>query len=288
MKCLRCGSEAFEKFRENYYCRECYIVKYEGAVESAVKRYRMIRNGERVLAAVSGGKDSVAMLSALKFLSEKMDFELSALFINLGIGEYSRKSEDVVMEICDNLNVELNIVNLRDYGFTIKDVPRKACSVCGNVKRYIMNRFARENGFDVVATGHCSEDILSNFFKNLYSGNVEWSEKQKPRIEGYDKMVARIRPLYEMSERENLIYVFAKGLPFVEDECPFSPSTIWKEIVFDIERKKPGFRIGVLRNLARAKSISAGEYRYCKICGEITTSDVCQFCRNVAKYSKAQ
>ena len=288
MRCVRCGSEAFERFRGKIYCRECLIIKYDGAVESSVRRYRMIKNGERVLAAVSGGKDSIAMLSALKSLSKKLNFELSALFIDLGIGEYSRKSGDTARTLCREYGIDLHIVKIADHGFTMSDVSGKICSVCGNVKRYLMNRFARENGFDSIATGHCGEDILSNFFKNLYSGNIQWSEKQKPRLEGYDRMVARIRPLYEMSERENMLYVLAKDLPFVEDECPHAPSTTWKELVYEIERKVPGFRVSVLRNLARKKKIDKEEYRYCRICGEITTSDVCQFCRNVAKYSRDQ
>ena len=288
MKCRRCGSEPFERFRGRMYCRECFAVKYEGAVESAIRRYRMVKDGERVLAAISGGKDSVAMLSALSKIRGRIKLNLSALFIDLGIGNYSRKSGDVAEEVCERLNVELHVVRLSDYGFTIDDVSGKTCSVCGNVKRYIMNRFARENGFDSVATGHCAEDILSNFLKNLHSGNTQWSEKQRPRLEGYDRMVARIRPLYEMSERENMLYVLLKHLPFVEDECPHSPSTVWKEIVYDIERRIPGFRLSVLRNLARERKEDSAEYKYCRICGEITASDICQFCRNVARFSKAQ
>ncbi|NOY10870.1 MAG: adenine nucleotide alpha hydrolase family protein [Archaeoglobi archaeon] len=287
MKCKRCGRNAFEKFRGTYYCRECLITKYEGAVESAIRRYRMIRKGERVLAALSGGKDSVAMLSSLRVLSKRIGFDVDAMFIDLGIGSYSRHSLEVSEKVAEMLDVRLHVVRLEDYGFTIDDVRGKVCSVCGNAKRYIMNRFARENGYDAIATGHCAEDILANLFKNMYSGNMEWSEKQRPRMEGFDRIVTRVRPLYEMSERENMVYVLAKGLPFLNEECPNAPSTKWKEIVYEIERKVPGFRVSVLRNLARERRDREDEeFRYCRICGEITTSSVCQFCRNVKKYAR--
>ena len=286
MICVRCGEGAFEKFRGRYYCRSCYADRYESAVESSVRRYKMIRAGERVLVALSGGKDSVAMLSALKSLSDRFQFEVSSLFINLGLGEYSRLSLEIASRVCEKLGVELHTVSLSDYGLDLSDFSKKVCSVCGNAKRYLMNRFARENGYDVIATGHCSEDILANLFKNLYSGNLQWSEKQLPRIEGFDKVVTRIRPLYEMGERENMIYVFARELPFVEMECPKAPYPRWKEIVYEIEGKIPGFKIGVLRNLARRKEREEVELRHCKICGEVTSSEVCQFCRNVRK-SKA-
>lgn len=281
MKCVRCGERAFEKFRGRYYCKNCFIEKYEEAVKSSVKRYKMIKKGERILAALSGGKDSVAMISALKSISK--DFYLEALHIDLGIGDYSRKSLKISEEVAEALEIELNVISLKSYGFTIEDVKRRECSVCGNAKRYLMNRFAREMGFDAIATGHCAEDILSNFFKNLYSGNIGWSEKQKPRIDGFDKIVTRIRPLYEMGERENLLYVMAKDLPFLYEECPKAPSTKWKEIVYDIERKIPNFKINFLRNLTRERR-EKFNYRYCKMCGEITTSEICQFCRNVMKF----
>lgn len=281
-----CGNRAFEKFRGKYYCRECYIKKYEGAFESAIKRYRIFREGERVLVALSGGKDSVALLSSLKSLSIRLKIDVEAFHIHLGIQEYSDVSLNISEKVSEIVGVKLNVLRLEDYGFTIEDVRRKPCSVCGNAKRYLMNRFARENGFDVVATGHCAEDILANFLKNLYSGNSEWSEKLRPRIEGYDRLVAKAKPLYEMSERENMIYVLAKNLPFVDSECPKAPSTAWKEIVYDIERKIPGYRISTIRNLARDKKREDVEYRYCNVCGEATSSNICQFCRNVRKFSK--
>jgi len=282
MKCVRCKEKAFEKFRGKYYCRDCFIERYEEAVKSTIKRYKMIKKGEKILAALSGGKDSVAMLSVLSRFS---GFHLEALHIDLGIGDYSKKSLEISKKIAEILDIELNVVSLKSYGFTIEDVKKRECSVCGNAKRYLMNRFAREKGFDAVATGHCAEDILANFFKNLYSGNIEWSEKQKPRIEGFDKIVTRIRPLYEMGERENLLYVMARDLPFLYEECPKAPSTKWKEIIYDIERRIPNFKINCLRNLAREKKKKKEtQYRYCKVCGEITTTEICQFCRNVMKF----
>ncbi len=280
-----CGKAAVEKLRNKYYCRECYARKYLSRVESSIRRFGIIRKGEKVLAALSGGKDSVAMLSSLKALEDKLGIKVEALHIDLGIGEYSRKSRVVSEEVCKVLGVPLHVVRLSDFGFTISDVKRKPCSVCGNAKRYIMNRFARENGFDVVATGHCAEDIVANVLKNLYSGNQEWTEKLKPRTDGYFKFVAKAKPLFEIGEKENLVYVISSGLPFLPDECPKAPDPKWKELVYEIEKKIPGFKAGVLRSLAREKKES-WELKSCKVCGEPTSAEVCQFCRNVRKYKK--
>ncbi len=286
MRC-ECGKNAIEKIGNRYYCKECYSKRYLSLVERSIRRYGILKRGERVLAAVSGGKDSVAMIAALKELEDKLGIKVEALHINLGIGEYSRKSEEVCRELCDNLGIPLHVVNLSEYGFTISDVRKKACSVCGNAKRYIMNRFAREQGFDVVATGHCAEDVVANVLKNLYSGNFEWSEKLLPRIEGYFKFVSKAKPLYEIGEKENLLFVLSRRLIFLPDECPKAPDQKWKELVYVIEKRIPGFKKGVLRSLVRREKVE-GELKSCKICGEPTSTEVCQFCRNVKKFGKVR
>lgn len=289
MKCRKCGKKAIVSLKtyKISLCETCFPPFFERLVERDVKKYRIIRENERVLAAVSGGKDSVALLSALKALkdvSSNLNFHIEALHIDLGIGEYSRRSSEVCRELCQELEIELNTVKLSEYGFTISDVStRKVCSVCGNAKRYIFNRFARENGFDVIATGHNADDILANFFKNWLAGNRWWIEKQSPRTEGFDRVVTRIRPLFLRTEKENAIYVLTKQLPFLADECPNAPQDRWKEIIYEIEAKVPGFKQNFVRNMFKEKK-EVSEFRYCSVCGEVSTSEICQFCRNVMKY----
>ena len=115
---------------------------------------------------------------------------------------------------------------------------------------------------------------------------MEWLLKFQPRAEGFaEGVVTKVRPLFERTEEENLLYVKAKRLPFLADKCPFSPpKDEWKEIVREIERKKAGFMQNFVRGIAKLAGISeAGEsaasVKYCKICGEIASSDVCAFCK---------
>jgi uncharacterized protein (TIGR00269 family) len=286
LKCRFCGKQAVERLRQYRLslCRECYVKFYERQVERTLKKYRVVKPEEKVLACISGGKDSSAMLTVMSKLSRTLNFELEALFIDLNIKNYSEKSFNLVKKLCRNLDVNLNIVKTVDYGVDLNKVQRrKVCSACGTVKRYVMNRFARENGFDCVATGHTSDDIVAFFFKNWLSGNLRWSTKFLPRTDGFDKVVTKIRPLYLLSERENALYCICKGLPFMSENCPHAPERDeWKDIIYEIERKKPGFRRSFVTNLIRYLTLTfedIQEYKYCKLCGEVTTSDICAFCK---------
>ena len=291
MKCRKCNKKAVVNLKDYKIalCESCYPIFYEKLVERSIKRYRIIKEKEKVLAAVSGGKDSVSMISALKEIQKKLNFELEVLHINLGIKGYSEKLEKIVKDVTSILELEFNTVELKDYGFTIDDVEiKKICSACGISKRYLMNKTARELNFDVVVTGHTSEDIIEFFFKNCLSGNFELNKKLIPRIDSFDKkIVAKARPIFDRTEKENMLYVLCKKLPFSMDACPHAPRRDWKEIIYYIELKKPGFKRAFVVNLAKAMKPEFKEpFKYCMRCGEVSTSAICSFCKLTMKYAK--
>jgi len=283
MKCRKCGERAVASLRAYRIslCKDCYVDFYRRLVDRSIKKYKILKKDERILLAVSGGKDSSAMASVLR----ELGFEFEMLYVDLGIGDYSRESREKVEELSKRLSAELNVVELKDYGFTIPNLRGRVCSVCGTAKRYILNRFARENNFDVVATGHTAEDMVSFYLKNIAGGQQFFAEKLIPRIEPFDaKVVTRARPLFEVSEKENMLYAIIKGLPFKSGECPYAPRPEWKEIVYDIELKKPGFVKSFVRGLVGRSEIRL-ETRYCSICGEISSGEICSFCKHRMKFS---
>ncbi len=291
IRCKKCGKKAVVRLRDYRIslCENCYVSFYEQLVERSIRKFNVIRNGDRILAAVSGGKDSVSMVSVLSTLSKKMGFELEILHIDLGIKNYSKNLERIVKVVSEILELNLNVVRIKDFGFTLDDIEmKKKCSACGTVKRYLMNKTARDLKFNVVSTGHTSEDLIEFFFKNTLSGNFDLNLKLVPRIEGFDKkMVTKIRPLFDRTEKENMLYVICKKLPFSTEVCPYAPSRDWKEIIYYIEYKKPGFKRMFITNLSKfMKPEFRGEYNYCEKCGEITTGKICSFCKLVLKYSK--
>jgi uncharacterized protein (TIGR00269 family) len=280
-RCRKCGRNAITYLKPYRLalCEKCYPDFYLRLLKRSIKKYRILRNGERILAAVSGGKDSSAMAASLK----KLGYDVELFYIDLGINDYSTKSEEAVKALASQLEIPLNVERLKKYGFKISEIKRRTCSACGTAKRYLMNKFARLNGFDVVATGHTAEDITSFYLKNLAGGSKVWVEKLMPRNEPFDaKVVTRVKPLFEMSEKENTLYVITESIPFITEECPFAPQPEWKEIIYDIERRKPGFAKNFVRGLVREEEEL--EVNYCSECGEISSTEICAFCRLKKRY----
>ncbi|MBO8181655.1 MAG: adenine nucleotide alpha hydrolase family protein [Archaeoglobus sp.] len=291
MKC-RCGERAsfWLKPYRIALCEDCYPQFYVNLVKKSIKRFNILKKSEKILACVSGGKDSISMVYALK----ELGYDLKAFFIDLGVKKYSKKAKSVFEEISGLLNLDSEVVSLEDYGLRIDDLTlKKICSACGTSKRHLINRFARENGFDVIATGHTCDDIVVFFFKNMLSGNLEYIPKLKPRLEGFDGLITRTKPIFERTEKENQILVEILNFPYLKESCPHKPDDKWKEFIQKMEDEKPGFEQtflrGLLKLIDRLNSkieVDSSSLKRCRLCGEISNKEICYFCRLVEKYGK--
>lgn len=305
--CKKCRKPAFVHLRSANLalCKEHYIEFYETKIERALKRYKMLDGRKRILLAISGGKDSVAMAAALgKLVKEKrVKIELIGLYINLGIGEYSKRALEAAKGISEKFDIPLIIYDLKgNDGFTIEDckyLRRKTCSCCGVVKRYVMTKIAVELDADAVATGHTLFDTVAFIQKHFTNGEFAEMARLQPNMETIKeiKAIGRIKPLYECTEEENLLYCVAQNLDFVDDECPFAePTTMtfWKIVLMKAENRFPGTTLKFARKYAKElQPLLAKHYieqetktplgmkkvNFCKICGYPTNAEICAFCR---------
>jgi uncharacterized protein (TIGR00269 family) len=295
IRCARCGAEDARyhiSFARVSLCGKCYIRYYERKLKSTVLKYGMLRVMKRPLVALSGGKDSTSALVGLK--SVFPDLEVTALYIDLGIPGYSEESERVVRKVTDELGVELVIHRLREEGRTIPELAvgrfrRKPCAICGTVKRYIMNRVAVERGHDSVVTGHNLDDTVEVLFELYRRGLLEEAVRLRPVLPGDGvKLASRVKPLFEMTDEEDLYYVDAKGIEVVESWCPLvrgAKTVSRKVLIHEIESKIPGFRHTLLKAHVKRflpvleKVIGQPVLRECAVCGYPTTSEVCSYCR---------
>ena len=253
----------------------------------------MLEPVDRVLVAVSGGKDSLALWDVLLGLG----YDASGLYLGLGIGEYSDRSGAVVRAFAGVRGADLIEVDLRrDYGFDIptagKKGSRSTCAVCGLSKRYVFNRAALEHGFDVVATGHNLDDEAATLLGNTLRWNTEYIARQSPVLPARDDgMVKKVKPLYRLSELETAAYAVMRGIEYVVEECPLVAGNTQlrhKQAMNAIEATAPGtkaqFFLGYLDRAAHLFRAEAGaELLGCERCGQPTTGRFCAFCRAQAQ-----
>ncbi len=299
-RCRVCGGNAeyWVPWANSWFCRDHFIEYFERRVWRTYEKYVPKRH-RRVLFAVSGGKDSVALLHALAPRLRSSGVEASALFIDLGIGDYSRVAYRVASENADSLGIPLITVRLGDYGFTIDDVAglaarkiirRPVCSICGMVKRYLMNKVAFEEEFDLVLTGHTLNDSLAFATQNIYSGSGRELVKIRPYTPGRDGLVARGKPLLFIYEAETRWYTEALGVPVLRVKCPYTPirkSVVvsLKRMLEDIDKRHPGYMAMAMRNIvdklipAVEASLPPERLVKCSRCGMPSSTDPCGFCR---------
>lgn len=288
-KCQKCGSKAQVYLPQHRLalCREHYLDWFDSRVEKTIKEFRMFSRSDRVLVAVSGGKDSLSLWNALV----KLGYEADGFYINLGIGEYSQKSHVLAQEFAKKIGRTLHTVSLKDEIMPIPEIKkydsRPACSVCGTVKRYYMNRFAKQSGYHIIATGHNLDDEAAVLFSNTLNWSVEYLKRQYPVLPQEDGFVRKVKPLCKISEKESAMYAVLSGIEYIEEECPFSEgatSIDYKMFLSQLEEKSPGTKLRFYSEFLRKmypllkQAEEKPVLNSCKICGEPTTGEICSVC----------
>jgi tRNA-5-methyluridine54 2-sulfurtransferase len=290
MRCRRCRGPAVIEIRRHNsaFCKGCFPVVFREQVRRAIRRYEMLGPNDRVLVAVSGGKDSLALWDVLLDLG----YDATGLYLGLGIGDYSRRSAEVAKRFAESRGVELVVVDLREeYGFDIPTAGRKGsrstCAVCGLSKRYVFNRVALERGFDVVATGHNLDDEAATLLGNTLRWQTAYIARQSPALPAKDGMAKKVKPLHRLSELETAAYAFLRGIDYVVEECPLVAGNTqlrYKEAMNAIEATSPGtkaqFFLGYLeRGMPLFHGEGDADLIACERCGQPTTGRFCAFCR---------
>lgn len=149
------------------------IERLTGLVRSAVQDYDMIAGGDRIAVGVSGGKDSMALLTVLAKLRSfyPFNFELEAVTLNLGIGEFDTSQ---ISQYCESLDVRYTVEDTQ-IGKIVFDIRKEEnpCSMCANLRRGALNNTALRLGCNKVALAHSCDDLIETFLlSTLYEGRL--------------------------------------------------------------------------------------------------------------------
>jgi uncharacterized protein (TIGR00269 family) len=309
MKCKVCRHHAVVDVRRHNaaFCSGHFVDHVRNQVVRAVKEFHMLRGTERVLVAVSGGKDSLALWDVLLDLG----YDAVGLYLDLGIGGYSKRSKDAAVAYATGRGAKLLVRSLSgEHGYTVPELARLTrrvpCSGCGLNKRFELNRAALEEGFEVLATGHNLDDEVATLFGNVLHWNTDLLGRQAPvldevvlRDSGEERraLVRKVKPLVRLAERETAAYALIRGIDYVVEECPMVEGNThhrYKDALTAIEESSPGTKqqmyFGFLKKAAHRFSTDAcsEELTSCSGCGGPTVArggedaPLCSFCKTKA------
>jgi uncharacterized protein (TIGR00269 family) len=278
-----------------------FIRSFEEKVEKTINDHCLLSKDDKVIVAVSGGKDSTTAL----YILHKLGYNVEGMIIDQLLGEYSRKNLTNIQSFCKDLDVKLHVVHMRDeYGCSVcyiksaldrKGVVMNQCSICGVIRRSILNRKAREHSTSKIATGHNLDDEAQTFFMNYLQGRIMDSARVGP-ISGVvrnERFVPRIKPLYFCLEDETRKYSQLHEFPVVYDPCPCSLDSFRTEIKALLNRmdeEQPGTKRAIVESSLKIRPYLFHEQtewkiKKCQSCGEPSSRDTCRVCAILAQVS---
>ena len=247
---------------------------------------------DRILVALSGGKDSTTTACLLK----KFGYNIEGIHINLGMGQYSERCLNAVRKLCDELGIKLHLYDIKkEMGAsmcyirtTIQEQKKglKNCAICGVIKKWILNKRARELKADKIATGHNLDDEAQTFLINIFKGNPELSANAGVVSKNTNdkKLIPRLKPLFYIPENEIRKYAIKEKLPVVFEKCPCAIDSYRiqvRKFMNDLTDKQ---KENIIKNSEKIlKNIRKKTYsmNYCECCGEPARNKICKKCELV-------
>jgi len=215
-------------------------------VGEAIHRFKMIRDGDRVAVALSGGKDSLTLLEALLLLAKRapVEFSVCAFTVEQGkflrpvepLGDYLRQRGIAWTYFRDNPSLRL-----------LDEQPDHGCDLCSRYRRRAVYEIARGLGANVIAFGHTADDFCEALLRNtLFTGKLS---ALPPVTHSRDREFRLIRPLVFVTEDITAAYAESRGAPLVPCGCSQKTGTVrrsLREIFRELEEDYPHLKENIL------------------------------------------
>jgi len=223
----------------------------------AIADFSLIERGDRVMACLSGGKDSYAMLDVLLALRDKSPVRFEIIAVNLDQKQPGFPAR-VLPEYLEARGVPFRIVEQDTYSVVKRVIPqgKTMCALCSRLRRGALYRVAGELGATKIALGHHRDDILATFFLNLFYGGK--LKAMPAKLVSDDGRHVVIRPLAYVKEVDLTAYAEAKRFPIIPCTLCGSQENLQRKVVRqmleDWERRHPGRVESILRALSDVRA----------------------------------
>ncbi|MCT4620777.1 MAG: tRNA 2-thiocytidine biosynthesis TtcA family protein [Marinisporobacter sp.] len=197
--------------------------KILGNLRKAVIEYNLINENDRIAVGLSGGKDSMTLLYALKLFQKfsPVKYDLEAITISMG---FENADFTPLKEFCKQLEVPYTIEETH-IGKIVFDLRKEKnpCSLCSNMRRGALYNLMDEKNLNLLALGHNQEDTIETLFMNiLYNGRIKTF---LPKSKLVDRNITIIRPLIYVSEHQILAATERNPIPVIKSPCPVDKKT---------------------------------------------------------------
>ena len=293
MNCDRCENTVVysRKYSGENLCSDCFSNSIIHKTTKTISKYNMIKSGDMIGVAVSGGKDSLSLLQVMKKISLNHNFKLKAITVDEGIPGYRDEALKIVEDFCKKFDVEHKVFSYSSlFGTTLEQTLElrenekvSSCSICGILRRRAIDYGATDLGVDVIATGHNLDDMLQTFIINIISGDTKkigWMDPDTSK-----NKIRKIKPFCEIYENEIVFYAFTNEIPFQSEECPHMNEGIRTEIrnfLNSLEKTRSGIKNNMYQSILKISSTlkdsNNSEWRICSKCGNECTAEICSVC----------
>ncbi|HLJ50632.1 MAG TPA: ATP-binding protein [Bryobacteraceae bacterium] len=236
-------------------------------VGEAVGRFKMIRNGDRVAVALSGGKDSLTLLESLLLLEKRAPVDFTVCAFTVEQGKFLRPIEPLGEYLKDR-GIDWTYFHDRPSIRLLKEQPDHGCDLCSRYRRRAVYEIARSLGANVIAFGHTADDFCEAFLRNaMFTGRVSslppitWSRARDFRL---------IRPLVYVTEDVTAKFAESLGAPVIPCGCSQRTGTVRKSIrslFADIERDYPHLKETMLSAMGKLEPDRLLDTRYLDLDG---------------------
>ena len=293
MKCDKCNRDAviFQKYSSAHLCEYHFKEAVERKIKRDIRKYRMVEKNDTIAVALSGGKDSSMLLYILhKLFSKRRDTSLVAISIDEGIHGYRRHTLEhaykltgkleithVVKSFKDNFNADLDTMTIGG---------KNPCSICGVLRKNLLNRTARELGATKLAMGHNLDDEAQTILMNYLHANIDRMTRMIPSSR-QPGLIPRIKPLRSIPEKEVALYAITTNLPLDTSTCPYAATALRNDarnLLNNYETAHPGTKYALLKGSEKIteslkETQTTTPVQICERCGEPTgNKKTCKTC----------
>ncbi len=305
-RCRRRDAVFMRAYSGEKLCARCFCKSMEDKVRATIARHDMFEPTDKIMVAVSGGKDSLSLLHILAKIEKAFPkTSLCAVTVDEGIKGYRDEALNFAVGNCRKLGINSVVTSFKHlYGYSLDEIVKMTleqeehgrgltpCAYCGVLRRRALNLAARKAGVDKLAAGHNLDDESQTILLNILHGDALRIARVKPVLEDvHPKFVQRVKPMCKLPEKEIALYAHLKRIEYQSIPCPYAPRAMRSDVrlmLNRMEEKHAGTKFTLNKSVERIRPAleavtDKAKLHDCLECGEPAAGEICQPCQMLRK-----